>query len=135
MLDIDLKDLSIKEMLEAYINIRDALDVKRKEYQTFEASSKDTLERISMALRDKADEQGVDNFTIKGFATAYRNTKTSYRVRDWDEVVKYIKETNNFHIVEKRVAKLAVAEIHKETGDIPPGLDFHLEVEFNVRRA
>jgi hypothetical protein len=135
MLDIDLKELSIKEMLEAYMNTRDALDVKRKEYQHYEANAKDLLERISMALRDKADEQGVDNFTVKGFATAYRNTKTSYRVSDWDAVVKYIQDTGNFQMLEKRVAKLAVAEIHKETGEIPPGLDFHLEVEFNVRRA
>lgn len=135
MLDINLKELSIKEMLEAYMNTRDALDVRRKEYQTYEASAKDLLERISMALRDKADEQGVDNFTVKGFATAYRNVKTSYRVNDWNSVVRYIQDTGNFHILEKRVAKLAVAEIHKETGDIPPGLDFNMEVEFNVRRA
>ena len=39
------------------------------------------------------------------------------------------------HCVEKRPAKMAVEEIHNEEGQIPPGLRFEQEIEFQFRKA
>jgi hypothetical protein len=46
-----------------------------------------------------------------------------------------VKATDNFQCLEKRVAKLAVKEIHDATGQLPPGLDYVVEVEMDVRKA
>jgi hypothetical protein len=126
---------SIDEAIEAYVATRDELRAKQQAFKLEEDAMKLRMEQISMWLRDKADELGVDSFKTQ-FGTAYRSVKTSYRVATggWDAFISWVKETGNFQCLEKRVAKLATKEIHDDTGAIPPGLDYVAEVEFDVRR-
>ena len=126
---------SIDEAIEAYVNTRDELRAKQQAFKLEEDAMKLRMEKISMWLRDKADELGVDSFKTQ-FGTAYRSVKTSYRVATggWDNFIGWVKETGNFQCLEKRVAKLVTKEIHDDTGAIPPGLDYVAEVEFDVRR-
>ena len=130
-----VKFKSIDEAIEAYVNTRDELRAKQQAFKLEEDAMKANMEQISMWLRDKADELGVDSFKTQ-FGTAYRSVKTSYRVATggWDSFIGWVKETGNFQCLEKRVAKLATKEIHDDTGEIPPGLDYVAEVEFDVRR-
>ena len=130
-----VKFKSIDEAIEAYVNTRDELRAKQQAFKLEEDGMKLRMEQISMWLRDKADELGVDSFKTQ-FGTAYRSVKTSYRVATggWDNFIGWVKETGNFQCLEKRVAKLATKEIHDDTGEIPPGLDYVAEVEFDVRR-
>ena len=130
-----VKFKSIDEAIEAYVNTRDGLRAKQQAFKLEEDAMKLRMEQISMWLRDKADELGVDSFKTQ-FGTAYRSVKTSYRVATggWDNFIGWVKETGNFQCLEKRVAKLATKEIHDDTGAIPPGLDYVAEVEFDVRR-
>ena len=130
-----VKFKSIDEAIEAYVATRDELRAKQQAFKLEEDAMKVRMEQISMWLRDKADELGVDSFKTQ-FGTAYRSVKTSYRVATggWDAFIGWVKETGNFQCLEKRVAKLATKEIHDDTGTIPPGLDYVAEVEFDVRR-
>lgn len=130
-----VKFKSIDEAIEAYVNTRDELRAKQQAFKLEEDAMKANMEQISMWLRDKADVLGVDSFKTQ-FGTAYRSVKTSYRVATggWDNFIGWVKETGNFQCLEKRVAKLATKEIHDDTGEIPPGLDYVAEVEFDVRR-
>jgi len=125
---------SINEAVRVYVQLRDQLGVERKAWETHEGEVKSYQEKISMFLRDKGDELGVDSFATQ-FGTAYRNTKTSYRIENWDEFKSWILKTGNLQCVEKRPAKLAVKEIYETDGVLPNGLNEFVEVEFNVRRA
>jgi translation initiation factor 2 beta subunit (eIF-2beta)/eIF-5 len=127
---------SIDEAIKAYVDTRDQLRARQHEFKIEEEGLKTVLEQISMWLRDKADELGVDSFKSNQYGTAFRSIKTSYRVAtgQWDTFIGWVKETGNFQCLEKRVAKLATAEIYKETGVVPPGLDHIVEVEMDVRR-
>lgn len=130
--ELDLKNQSVANLVKMYREIREVLRDKRKEFEIFEENAKDMQARISMALRDIADNLGVDNFKTE-YGTAYRNVKTQYRVGNWDQTLEWMKETGNYQILEHRVAKLATKEIHETTGQIPPGIEYYAEVEFNVR--
>lgn len=127
----DFRD--VKQAVSCYVRLRDDLSVERKSWETHEKSIKDQMEVISMWLRDRGDELGVDSFSTPS-GTAYRNVKTSYRIDSWDKFAKWIIESDNLQCLEKRPAKLAVKEIYDQSGDMPPGLYQHVEVEFNVRR-
>lgn len=131
--DADLNFSTIDDIINVYVRTRDELAAERKQYNSYEARAKAYMERLSMLLRDKADELGVDSFKTRS-GTAYRAVKTQYRVGNWDEYVKWLQETGNFQCVEKRAAKNAVKEVHDETGEVPPGLELFTEVEFDVRR-
>lgn len=126
---------SIDEAIAAYVSTRDDLRQRQQAFKEEETGLKSTMEQISMWLRDKADEMGVDSFKSQ-HGTAFRSVKTSYRVSTggWDAFIGWVKETGNYHCLEKRVAKLAVKEIHDSTAAIPPGLDYVAEVEIDVRR-
>ena len=124
---------NIDDAINTYVATRDDLDRERKAYNKYEATAKNYLGRIEMFLKDKADELGVDSFKTRS-GTAYRTVKTSYRVGSFDDFIEWIKETGNFQCLEKRAAKNAVKEVHDETGEIPPGLEYHAEIEFDVRR-
>lgn len=126
---------SIDEAVESYVKKRDELKSLQSEFKQIEDDRKAELERISMWLREKADQLGVDSFKTK-FGTAYRSVKTRYSVGSgqWDTFIDWIKKTGNFQCLEKRVAKLATKEIHDATGEIPPGIEYSAEVEFDIRR-
>lgn len=132
-MEIELTDLGIDELIKRYVEVRDELSAETKKYKNFEASAKDMMARLSMALKDKGDQLGVNTFSTND-GTAYRNIKKSYRVGDWSSVLDYIKRTENWQMLEKRIAKLATQEIHTESGEIPPGVDYVVEEEFLVRR-
>ena len=123
----------IQQAVGKYVAYRDSLGLERKAWEDHERDVKDEMTRISMWLRDKGDELGVDSFNTP-HGTAYRNVKSSYRIEDWDAYSRWIIETNNAQCLEKRPAKLAVREIIDTEGSLPPGLMEFVEVEFNVRR-
>ena len=131
--DQDINFATIDDAINVYVATRDELATERKAYNTYEAKAKNYMDRIEMHIKDKADELGVDSLKTKS-GTAYRTVKTQYRVGNWDDYVKWLLETGNFHCVEKRAAKNAVKEIHDATGEVPPGLEYHAEVGFDVRR-
>ena len=124
----------IEDAIEAYVEMRDAKRLFDKEAKAKSEEMEYFLDSVSMWLLRKADELGVDSFVSKTYGTAYRNTKKSYRVTDWDAFIAYIKETDNYQLLEKRVAKRAAAEIHAEERIVPPGLDYIEEVEINILR-
>lgn len=124
---------SIDEAIEVYVDTRDALRAHQKAAKQKEEELKEFMDKISMWLRDRADELGVDSFKTR-HGTAYRNVKPTYRVGDWDAFINWVIESGNTQCLEKRVAKRAAAEIHKTDEVVPPGLDYSLEVEFNVLR-
>lgn len=131
--DQDVNFDTLDEAINVYVATRDALNEERKAFNTYEAHAKAYLERIERVIADTADKMGVDSVKTKS-GTAYRTVKTSYRVSNWDDYIEWLRATDNFQCLEKRAAKLAVKEVHDETGEVPPGLEYHAEVVFDVRR-
>lgn len=132
-IDQDVNFSTIDDAINTYVATRDELAAERKAYNVYEANAKTYLERIEMFLKEKADQLGVDSFKTQS-GTAYRSVKTAYRVGSWDSFRDWVVATNNFQCLEKRAAKNACKEVHDETGEIPPGLEYVTEVTFDVRR-
>jgi hypothetical protein len=131
--DQDIQFNNIDDAINVFVATRDELAAERKAYNTYEARAKHYMDRIEMFIKDKADDLGVDSFRTKS-GTAFRNVKTSYRVSVWPEYLAWLQETGNFQCLEHRAAKNAVKEVHDETGEVPPGLEYTVEVGFDVRR-
>jgi len=125
----------IAEAVGNYVELRDTLREDAASFNEHEQSLKGEMERISMWLRDRGDELGVDSFATPA-GTAYRKVNTSYRTQDWNSFLEWMKETDNLQCVEKRPAKLAVKEIIDNDPNhvVPPGLEVFVEVEFAVNR-
>lgn len=123
----------VDEVVKRFVQIRSELDERRRVFKDFEKDQKFKLDRLVMWLREKADKDGVNSFATD-YGTAYKKMKTYVRVGNWDEIIKYIKETDNFQMLEKRIGKLATIEIMEDTGSIPPGVEYVEEVDFQVNK-
>lgn len=124
---------TIDDAISAYINVRNDLDASRAAFKEAEKDAKGLMEDIEKYIKNKADDLGVDSFKTSS-GTAYRSVKTAYRIGSWSEFIEWVKENDMFHCLEKRAAKLAVKEVHDETGEVPPGLDYHAEVQIDIRK-
>lgn len=128
----DLSAMKIDDLISTYIAARNQLATDRKGYKAREAKVKLHLGIISMQLLRRGDELGVDNFkTASG--TAFRNKKESFRIVNWDGFVEWLKQTHNFHVLQKRVSPNAVKDVRTEEGSLPPGVEPFTEIEFAVR--
>jgi hypothetical protein len=125
---------TVAELVKNYRDERDNLALKRKEYQEAEATAKRNMAEIAMQLRELSDQLGVKSFATE-YGTAYRVEKESFRVGNWDDTLEYIKATGNWHMLEKRIAKLATKEIYDTTGELPPGVEYEKEIDFVVRKS
>lgn len=128
----ELANLRVDELVQAYRNLRDQLATDRKGYKTREGRVKTFMSMISMTLRDRADNLGVDTFATAN-GTAFRNKKEKFPVEDWSQLTDYIKNTGNFQLLQKRTSPNAVKEIRESEGVLPPGVGNIVEVEFSVR--
>ena len=131
---MDLGSVNIEVIVAEFRDVRADLDAARKEYQAFEKKSKDRLAELAMQLREIADAMGVNSFSTSA-GTAYRVVKESFRVGNWDEILEFIKTTGNYQMLEKRIAKLATKEIYASSKELPPGVEYEVEVDFVVRKS
>lgn len=128
----DLGKLKVEDLCGLYIALRNQLATDTKGYKARKERIKTFQTMISMILRDRGDQNGVDSFaTAKG--TAYRNTKEKFPIENWDQFCRYMLETGNFTVVQKRVSPNAVKEVREQEGALPPGVGVIKEVEFAVR--
>ena len=128
---------TIDELVAVFVSLRDELDAERKKFKQFEADQKVLMENIETKLLDKSRELGVESFRTKS-GTAYKTEKTFVRVGNWDMCLGFIKETGNYHMLEKRIGKLATLEILKENPEIAPseiGVEYVVEEVIQVRRS
>jgi hypothetical protein len=124
---------SIEAAVKDYVLKRDRLRAWTAKRDDEEEKRKAALEEIEVWLLDKSNELGVDSFkTTSG--TAYKQIKEHFRVGDWISLTDYVKQTGNFQVFEKRVAKLAVKEIKEKTGKLPDGIDYSSEYVMHVLR-
>ena len=128
---------TINDLVRDFVALRDELDAERKRYKEFEANQKLMMEGIEVKLLEKSRELGVESFRTES-GTAFKTEKEFVRVGNWEVVIEYIKETGNFHMLEKRIGKLATLEILKENPEIAPqdiGVEYVVEEVIQVRRG
>lgn len=127
-----LAAMKVDELVPLYIACRNQLATDSKGFKARHAKVKTFMSMISMTLRDKADVVGTDSF--KGpYGTAYRNKKEKFTIRDWEAFTNWLHETKNYQAIQKRVSPNSIKEIRTIDGDLPPGVDAFVEVEFAVR--
>jgi hypothetical protein len=123
-----------EQLVAVYVKLRDG---KRAEAQAFKervAKIDAAMSKLEAKLLTQLDATGGDAIRTQS-GTAYKTTKTSATVADWDALLKYILEENAYHMLEHRVSKDAVADFKEENNDLPPGVNWREEVCIGVRRS
>lgn len=125
----------VKDIIEGYIKLRDSRDNIKQRHREELAPIADSMQKMENWLLGELTKMDTDSVTKKGVGTAYKSTRTSVKIVDWEEAYKFVQENNLEHMLERRLSKAAVAEFVEANGEAPPGVDITREIVVNIRRS
>ena len=124
----------MEELVEKYIELRDTKSKMSSDYKAKVAVLDKVLDKIEAELLSQFGDLGMESVRTKS-GTAYKSTRTSATVADWDYTLDFIQKHNLWNMLERRVSKQAVEQYKEVHGDLPPGINWREEITINVRRA
>lgn len=124
----------LSTIVEKYIKVRDRKAAIMNEAKEKAAKFDDVLDKIEAVLLATFAEMGMESVKTP-FGTAYKSTRTSATVADWDIVWDFIQQNEQWDMLEKRVNKTTVEAYKTETGELPPGVNWREELTIGVRRS
>jgi hypothetical protein len=127
----ELDDVSLLKM---FIALRDRRARRKADYNADDAGDKDKQSNIEVEFLKRFNERGIDNVSSNGVGTAYRSTRVSATVADWDSLLDFIKEDDAWEMLERRVSKTAIEQYRDENNDLPPGVNWSETQVINFRR-
>jgi len=131
--------VNVDDLTAKYIELRERKAKIRKEADEAEAALDVIQDAVGDKIREIMHEQGVTSMkTIHG--TAYIAYRESATVADWDVLLGFIKKSEAWDLLERRVSKSAVKDRMEEDRngqyqhEPPPGVNFVRIEGVNVRR-
>lgn len=127
----ELEDVSL---LKIFIGLRDKRSKRKADYDADDAGDKDKQNRIETEFLRRFNERGIDNVSSREFGTAYRSTRSSATVADWEAVLDHVKKQDAWELLERRVSKGAIQQYRDVHDDLPPGVNWSEAQVVNFRR-
>ncbi len=131
---VKLADATARTLLQAYIQIRDARAVRKAAWTEEDELDKNRQSRIENEFLRRFLVDGTDNISASGLGTAYRTSRVSTTIQDWESFKDFVVAGQAWEFLEKRVNKTAVEEYKEEHGDLPPGVNWKESFTVNIRR-
>jgi hypothetical protein len=129
-----INELDDVSLLKLFIGLRDRRAQRKAAYEEDDAGDKDKQNKIEIEFLRRFQERGIDNVAARDVGTAYRSTRSSATVADWDAVLDFVQENEAWEMLERRVNKTAVEQFKSVEGDLPPGINWSETQVVNFRR-
>lgn len=127
--------MQLDKVIGGVITLRDKIDALKKLHKEQLAPLNDQMSKLEAFLQMELNKQGVTSFAAKGVGTAYLQNVTSVTTEDWQSTLDWIKASNLWEFLEKRVSKTVVQDYMESQGEVPPGINVRTEVEVRIRRG
>jgi hypothetical protein len=129
-----IKELGDNSLLKLYIKLRDQRAQRKAAYEEDDADDRGKQDKIEIEFLRRFNERGIDNVAARGIGTAYRSTRASATVADWDALLDHVQDNEAWEMIERRVNKTAVQQYRDEHDDLPPGVNWSETQVINFRR-
>jgi len=132
--------VNVDDLTAKYIELRDRKAKIRKEADEAEAALDVIQDAIGDKIREIMHANGVTSLKTP-HGTAYIAYRESATVADWNVLLGFIKKSEAWDLLERRVSKSAVKDRMEEdrngnyTHEPPPGVNFVRVEGVNVRRG
>jgi hypothetical protein len=113
--------------------VRDDLRTKLKVVQDEEKRLKELMADNELAIIEQLDAQGVTRSGVGPYSMSI-STSTVGNVTDWDQVYAHIHEHEAFHLLQRRLANAAYAEM-LDMGETLPGVEPFEKRSLNFRKS
>ena len=127
--------MDASQLVNVYIKIRDAKDMKKRQMEEEIAALEQQLDVVEQELLEICKATGQDGGkTQHGSFT--RAVKTRYWTSDWDSMYKFIREHDAPDLLERRIAQGNFSQFVKENPDsMPAGVNIESKYSITVRRS
>lgn len=123
------------QLVQVYIKIRDAKDIKKKQMEAEIAELEVQLDAVEQELLELCKATGQDGGKTT-FGSFTRSVKTRYWTSDWDSMYKFIREHDAPDLLERRIAQSNFSQFIKENPELmPAGVNVESKYSITVRRA
>lgn len=123
------------KLVQVYIKIRDARDMKKREMEQQIAELDEQLGAVESELLEICKATGQDGGKTQ-FGSFTRSVKTRYWTSDWDSMYKFIREHDAPELLERRIHQGNFSEYLQENPDVmPAGVNVESKYSITVRRA
>jgi hypothetical protein len=128
-----MMELKVGDVIATYLTLRSQKEalVQATKAKTMEIDAK--MVKIEAWIKQQADVQGVTSFK-SDHGTAFLTTVDYANVADWDATLRFIRESEAYDMLEKRVSKTAVRAYIDQTKSVPPGVNYGTKLEVNIRK-
>ena len=126
--------MKLSDLVAKYIELRDKKYELKHQYDFKAAQLDEVLGKIESKLLQVFDSAGMDSVKTE-FGTAYASTRSTASVADKEAFMNFIKENEQWSLMEVRAAKLAIEQYKTANGDLPPGVNYREERVVNIRRS
>lgn len=126
--------MNLEDLVERYIKLRDTKARLKADYDGKVAGIDDLLNKIEGMLLKTFDEQGLSSVKTPA-GTAYRSTRVSATVADWDSFLSHVRQHEAYELLEHRCSKTAVEQYKSANDELPPGVNWREEKVVNFRRT
>ena len=99
-----------------------------------DATDKEKQSGIEVEFLRRFNERGIDNVSSRDYGTAYRSTRSSVTIDDWDIFLKHVKKNEAWELLEHRANKKSAQEYAEVHGEIVPGTKYSETQVVNFRR-
>lgn len=123
------------KLVQVYIKIRDAKEMKKKEMEDEISALDAQLDAVEQELLELCKATGQDGGKTQ-FGSFTRSVKTRYWTSDWDSMYKFIREHDVPEILERRIHQGNFVDMLKENPNImPAGVNVESKYSITVRRS
>ena len=124
------------ELVEVYLNIRNARDKLRAEYEEQDAVLRGDMDGLEAQFLDICNTVGANSINTQ-HGTVIRSLKERYTCNDWDNFKKFIKEHDALDCLEKRIHSGNLRILLKDLEDegLPPGVSVLRQYDISVRKS
>lgn len=123
---------TLDDVVAGYVRLRDQKKELQSRHKEELAPLNAKMETMEGWLRRELDKQHAESIrTDKG--TVFKHVRTSATVRDWESTLNFIRSTQSWDLLERRISKLAVEE-RAEEGIEVPGVAITRDITVQIRR-
>ena len=127
-----MEHMKLPELINKYIQIRDAKDGAKKIFTAATQRMTDALTKLDGLILKALDNEGLESAPTD-FGTAYKKNRTSCSVKDRDEFYNFAVNTGNLEAIDMKANAKVVRELMNDGVDVP-GVKYSESVFIGVRR-
>jgi hypothetical protein len=121
--------------IEKYLKIRTKKDEIKKRHKEELRPYNDMIEMLENGFLRHLNDTKTDNSSVKGIGTLYRSTKRSATIADAAAFRRHVIGAEDWDLVDWRANAPQVHAFIEKNETIPPGVNFSVVSEVNVRKA